>query len=105
MLKGLSFLIAILYLTIQYGQNLLIFGSDLRVSFYFIGMSLVQLLISFLLFKVLKNAATSFYLFLCGGAFLNELFFNGSINYIDISFGIAGIIYIFTEKRIKKWKK
>jgi hypothetical protein len=105
LLKKLSYLILFLYLGIQYGQNLLEFGSDLRINVYFIGMSFTQLVISFILYKLLKNVATTFYLFVCIGAFVNELYFDGSINYIDISFGILGVIYILAEKSIKKWKE
>ena len=99
MLKKLSFILIVLYLSIQYGQNFLEFGSDLRIDFYFTGMSLVQLLGSFMLFKAFKNVATSFYLFVCIGAFINELYFNGLLNYVDIFFGLTGIVYILVEKK------
>jgi len=103
MLKKLSFIIVFFYLAIQYGQNVFDQGSDVRINFYFIGMSFFQLGVSFILYKAIKNAATTFFLFLCFGAFLNELLFNGSINYVDVSFGCLGFIYTLVEKKIS-WK-
>lgn len=103
MLKILSYIAVIFYLVIQYGQNLLEFGSDLRIQYYFVGMSVLNILIAFIVMKSFKNIATSFYMFLCVGAFINELWFNGSLSYIDIVFGLIGVVYLFIEKRILKW--
>jgi len=91
-----------MYLFVQYGQNLLDFNSDLIKDFYFIGMACVNVLISFVLFKLYKNIATSLYLFICLGALSNEIFFKGGLNYMDVSFGILGVVYILSEKVIKK---
>ena len=102
MLKKLSYLAVVLYFTFLYGQNLYEFGSDFRKDFYFIGMSVVSCLFSFILFKSFKNKATSFYFFLCIGEFLNQSLFSGSYNYIDITFGIIGIIYILAESKISQ---
>ena len=104
MLKKLTYLIVLLYLTVLYGQNIFEFGSSFRADFYFIGMALVQSLVAFVLFKSFKNIVTSYFLFMCVGSFVNELYFNGSISYIEIVFGIIGVIYILTENNIKKWK-
>jgi hypothetical protein len=109
MLKKLSFLAVILYLIVLYGQNLLEFGSDLRIDFYFIGMSIVTSLFAFILFKAFKNIATSYYLFMCIGEVFNQSIYNGEYSYIEIGFGIAGLVYILFEDKIKrvfkKWKK
>ena len=87
----------------MYGQNLLVFGSDLRVSFYFIGMALVQAIVSFILFKLIKNIATSYYLFMCVGELFNQSVFEGEYSYIEITFGLCGIAYVLIEKPINKW--
>ena len=106
MLKKLSYLAVVVYLFILYGQNLLEFGSDLRIDFYFVGMALSNTLFAFILFKAFKNAATSFYLFMCIGSVFNQSLFEGSISYMDVSFGCIGVIYILLESKIKKlWKK
>ncbi len=98
-----------IYLAVVYGQNLLEFGSDLRINFYFIGMSISTCLFAYILFKVFKNVATSFYLFMCIGEFFNQAFCKGGITYIDICGGVLGVIYILFEDNIKivlkKWKR
>lgn len=105
MLKKLTYLAVISYLIVLYGQNVFEFGSDLRKDFYFIGMSVVTALFAYILFKLLKNTATSFYLFMCIGEILNQSVFNGSYSYIEITFGLFGIIYILVEPKIKEWIK
>lgn len=102
MLKILSYVSVILYLIIFYGQNLFEFGSDIRIGFYFIGMSLVQTLIGFILFKSFKNLITSYYLFMCIGDLFNQSFYMGNYSYIELMFGLLGIIYILLESKIKK---
>lgn len=105
MLNKAAILVVFIYLGIEYGQNLFEFGSEERKNFYFIGMSLVQLLTSFLLLKGFKSVATHFFFFVCVGSFINELYFHGSINYIEIYLGCLGLVYVLTEKTIKKWMK
>ena len=83
----------------KHGQNLLEFGSDLRINFYFIGMAVVNSLIAFILFKAFKNVATSFYLFMCLGEVFNQAFFQGDYSYIEIVGGGVGIIYILIKKK------
>jgi hypothetical protein len=105
MLNKAAILLVFLYLGVEYGQNMLEFGSEERKNFYFIGMSLVQLLTSFLLLKGFKSVATHFFFFVCVGSFINELYFHGSINYFEIYLGCLGLVYVLTEKTIKKWMK
>jgi len=109
MLKKLTYLAVILYIAVLYGQNLLEFGSDVRIAFYFIGMSIVSALFGLILFKAFKNIATSYYLFMCVGEVFNQIFCNGEYNYFEIVFGCLGIVYILLESKIKgvlkKWKK
>ncbi len=103
MLKKLPYLTVILYIAVLYGQNLFEFGSDTRINFYFIGMAIVQFMISYLFFKLMKNVATSYYFFMRGGDLFNQVFYGGDITHIEIYFGVLGIIYILTENKIKKW--
>jgi hypothetical protein len=103
MLKKLSYIAIVFYLLIVYGQNLLEFGSDLRINFYFIGMALSKSLIAFILFKSFKNIATSFYLFMCLSSIINQVYFDGGLSIVEIIGGFIGIIYVLLEKRIKKW--
>tara|TARA_R110000850_G_scaffold240292_2_gene364916 strand:- start:599 stop:916 length:318 start_codon:yes stop_codon:yes gene_type:complete len=105
LLKKAAILVVFIYLGVEYGQNLLEFGSEERKNFYFIGMSLTQLLTSFLLLKAFKSVAIHFFFFVCVGSFINELYFHGSINYIEIYLGCFGLVYILTKKIIKKWMK
>ena len=103
MLKKLTYLAVVSYLIVLYGQNIFEFGSDLRINFYFIGMSVVTALFSFILFKAFKNIATSYYLFMCIGEVFNQSFCSGDLSYIEIVFGFLGVIYILVESKIKKW--
>lgn len=99
MLKKITYIGVILYLIVLYGQNLLAFGSDLRINLYFIGMSIVNSLIAYALFKAIRNMATSFYFFLTIGHLFNEVFFQGIYSYIELMSGVIGIIYILIKKK------
>jgi hypothetical protein len=101
-LKGLTYTSVVLYLTVLYGQNAFEFGSDLRANFYFIGMAVVQSLIALILFKSFKNIATSYFLFMCIGEVFNQVLYNGDLSYIEIAFGLVGLIYILTKENISK---
>ena len=101
MLKKLTYLAVISYLAVLYGQNLFEFGTDLRINFYFIGMSVVTSLFAFILFKAFKNIATSYYLFMCVGEVFNQSFCNGEYSYFEIVFGVLGIFYVLFEKKLK----
>lgn len=109
MLKKLTYQTVVLYLIVLYGQNIFEFGSDARIDFYFIGMSVVASLFAFILYKVFKNVATSFYLFMCIGEVFNQIFNNDEYSHIEIVFGLLGVIYILFEDKIKivlkKWKR
>lgn len=109
MLKKLTYLAVVLYLTVLYGQNIFEFGSGIRVDFYFIGMSVAASLFAFILFKLEKNIATSIYLFVCLGQLFNEVFYSGEFDYFELILGVVGGVYMFTEKYFIKyfdgWKK
>jgi len=105
LLKSLSYLIVIIYLGVEYGQNFIEFGSQLRKDYYFIGMSLVQLIVSFTFSKLLKNAATFFFFFFCIGSFINEVYISGEVSNLEVYLGLLGVVYILLEKRLKKWKE
>ena len=108
MLKKLTYLAVISYVFIIYGGGLFDFGSDIRKDIYFIGMSLVQSLIGYILFCKFKNIATSYLLFMLIGESFNQILFAGDLSYIEIAFGFIGVIYILVEPKIKKkikvWK-
>ena len=105
MLNKLTYLVVVLYLTVYYGQNVFEFGSDIRIDFYFIGMSVVHAVFAYILFKAFKNTATSFYLFMCAGELFSLIVFNGEYNYIEVVFGFLGLVYILIEPKLKQWKK
>ncbi len=105
MLKILTYLAVISYTFVIYGGSLFDFGSDIRKDIYFIGMSLVQSLVGYILFKKFKNIATSFLLFMLVGESFNQIFYKGDLSYIEISFGILGVFYILLENKLKKWTK
>lgn len=73
-----------------------------RKDFYFIGMSIVISLFSFFIYKVDKNLATAFLLFLCVGEIFNQIFFAYDLGSIEIAFGCVGFIYVLLEDKIKK---
>ena len=99
MLKKLTYISVILYLIILYGQNIFELGSDLRIDFYFIGMALSTLSFSFIIYKFEKNIATTYLFFMCIGELFNQIFFKGSISYIEILFGCVGLLYLFIKKK------
>lgn len=101
MLNKSTYLVIVIYFLIYYGQNVFPFGSEIRSDYYFIGMSLMRLLISFILFKSIKNSATSFYLFLCVGDSFNEMFSGGLFYSVEIVFGVVGWAYIMLKDKIK----
>ena len=103
MLKKLTYIAVVLYVFVLYGQNIFDFGSDVRVNFYFIGMSTVTSVFSFILFKLEKNVATSFYMFMCLGQLFNEVFYNGEFDYFELTLGLLGVVYIFLELKLKSW--
>jgi hypothetical protein len=107
MLKIFAYISVISYLAVVYGQNFFEFGSEIRKDFYFIGMSINLLIISFTLFKAYKNVVTSFFLFLCMGSLFNQVFFHAELSHFEVYSGIVGVIYVLGEKyfskKIKKW--
>ena len=101
MLKKLIYISIVFYLFIIYGQNLFEFGGSIRINFYFIGMSISRMLFAYCLYKAHKHYITTFLLFLCGGDLINELFFDASLSYLEIFFGILGVLILIVKD--KKW--
>jgi hypothetical protein len=102
MLKKLIYIYVAIYVFVIYGQNIFVFGSDLRIEFYFVGMALSDCVLGYILYKSFKNIATSYLLFMFIGELLNQIFFKAQLNYIEIAFGLFGVTYILLEKRLKK---
>lgn len=88
----------------MYGQNLFEFGSEIRLEYYFIGMAISKLLFSLCLYLSHKHISTSFLLWLCLGDLINELFYSGNLSYIEIIFGVIGVLVILLKDKIK-WKR
>ncbi len=98
-------IIAILgYFLVAYGQNVFEFKSTLRINFYFIGMASVNALFSWYVYLKYKSYITSFWLFYCSAAVINQIIFDGELTFFELWIGTIGIIYNLI-KDIRKKKK
>jgi len=101
-LKTLTKIAVVLYLSIYYGQELLEKGGDPRKYFYFIGMSIFVSLISYILYRVDKNIATQFLLFVIIGEVFNNIFCSGEFKKIEMVLALIGLLYVLFEDEFKK---
>jgi len=83
-----------LLLYVDLFQNFMPFGSEDRIDFYFTQMAFCQVLFALCLDQLIKNKVSMFFLWYCLGELFNEVFFNGSLNYIEIITGFIALLYI-----------
>ena len=93
------------YFIVVYGQNFLEFGSEMRINFYFIGMSAVQMLFAYYVYLKYSSYVTTFWAFYCVGDFLNELMFLGDINFFELWIGTIGIVFNLLRDGRKRYKQ
>ena len=65
------------------------------VNFYFSQMAFVQLLFAYSLFRLMKSWITFFWVFYVVGELINEVFFKGSLSYIEIIMGATSLFYYY----------
>lgn len=98
--------IAILsYFVVAYGQNLLEFGSTVRINFYFIGMAVVQTLFAWYCYLKYKSYITSFWFFYCIATIINQAVFDGGLSFLELWIGSIGIIYNLYKDGKKIYKE
>ncbi len=91
-----------MFLIVYVTQNFIEFDSDYRKDFYFVGMSIVTLIFSVVLYGNCKNFLTGGFIFFCLGHLINELVYRGETGMISIYFLTFGFVVYFIEKAIRK---
>tara|TARA_R110000782_G_C14532822_1_gene382660 strand:+ start:106 stop:435 length:330 start_codon:yes stop_codon:yes gene_type:complete len=91
-----------LFVSVQLLQNFMPFGSEERVNFYFSQMAFVQLLFAYSLFRLMKSWITFFWVFYVVGELINEVFFKGSLSYIEIIMGATSLFYYYYKHGRKR---
>lgn len=89
-----------MFIATQYLQNLLEFGSDERVNFYFSQMAYVNVLLAYAINSIVNTKITHIFLGYVVGDMINEVVFKGDLSYIEIIIGALALIYYF----YKRWK-
>lgn len=94
-----------MFVAVQLFQNVFPFGSEDRINFYFSQMAYTQVLFAFCFYKLMDSEITFFWLWYVVGELINEVFFTGTLSYIEIIIGVIALLYYFFKKWKKKLKK
>lgn len=83
-----------LTLAVDLFQNSMPFGSQERIDFYFTQKAYCEAIFALCLNYFIKNKLSMFWLWYCVGELINEVFFNGSLSYIELITGVIALFYV-----------
>lgn len=83
----------VLFIAVQYIQNIFEFGSEERKDFYFVQIAYVNVLFAYCFYLLLNAKIVLFWLWYSIGELINEIFFNGSLSHIETMVGFISLLY------------